>query len=89
MARSVVIYSKTREATRTFERAHAAAEAIKSSLDRAWTYCSIAAVSAKAGEDGLAREAYAAARDLAATIRSPWARANVFTKLATTLVELE
>lgn len=81
--------SGDRSAARTFERAHAAADAIKSPLDRAWTYCSIAVQSAKAGEDGLAAEAYAAARDLAATIRSPWARANVFTKLATTLVELQ
>ena len=76
-------------AARTFDRARAAADAIKSPLDRAWTYCSIAAVSAEAGEDSLAREAYAAARDLAATIRNPWARANVFTKLATTLAELQ
>lgn len=76
-------------AARTFSRAHAAAAAIKSPLDRAWTYSSIAVASAQAGEDGLAREAYAAARDVAATIRSPWARANVFTKLATTLVEIE
>lgn len=76
-------------AARTFSRAHAAADAIKSPLDRAWTYCSIAVASAKVGEDGLAREAYAAAREVAATIRSPWARANVFTKLATTLVELQ
>ncbi len=81
--------SGDRSAARTFDRAHAAVDAIKSSLDRAWTYCSIAAASAKAGEDALAREAYAAARDLAAAIRSPWARANVFTKLATTLAELE
>ena len=76
-------------AARTLSRAHAAADAIKSPLDRAWTYCSIAVASAKAGEDALARQAYAAARDLAAAIRSPWARANVFTKLATTLVELQ
>ena len=81
--------SGDQSAARTFNRAHAAADTIKSPLDRAWTYCGIAVASAKAGEDSLAREAYAAARDLAATIRSPWARANVFTKLATTLVELQ
>ena len=81
--------SGDQSAARTFDRARAAADAIKSPLDRAWTYCSIAVASAKAGEDSLAREAYAAARDLAATIRNPWARANVFTKLATTLAELQ
>ena len=76
------------DASRTFGSAHAAADAIKSPLDRAWTYCSIAVTSAEAGEANLAREAYAAARKVAATIRSPWARANAFTKLATTLVDL-
>ena len=76
-------------AARSFSGARAAADAIKSPLDRAWTYCSIAVASAKSGDEGLAREAYAAARDVAATIRSPWARANAFTKLATTLVDLQ
>ena len=78
-----------KDASGTFALAHDAVADINSALDRAWTYCSIASASAEAGDHELGRQAFNSARDIVATIRSPWARANAFTKLASTLLDIQ
>ncbi len=79
---------KPTEAVATFALARQSSDAVKSALDRAWTYCTIATASARAGDDDLAGEAFEQARAGASAITSAWARANALTKLATTLLEI-